>query len=157
MEEIAYLRKANALQGYFETKYDLKDCQYIEITDEMLDNLGSRLNGTISILEKYAKDKDSLKALKEFENGDYCGDYLDDIEEKLKDYHEQKDKVDAELKLACHKGKAFYPQDGFFYGDVDILDFISWQLPQIKTAIEAVAKAYDKLKDDKHILYYSWW
>ena len=157
MEELAYLRKANALQGYFETKYDLDDCQYIEITDEILDNLESRLNGTMSILEKYAKNEDSLKALKEFENGDYSGDYSEDIKEKLKDYYEQKDEVDAELKSACQKGEAFYPQEGFFYGGVDILDFISWQLPQIKAAIKAVSKAYDKLKDDEHILYYSWW
>lgn len=62
--------------------------------------------------------------------------YDDDLKEKLKDYYEQKDEVDAELKSACHKDKAFYPQNGFFYGDVDILDFISWQLPQIKLQLK---------------------
>lgn len=152
-KEIAYLRKANALQGYFETVYDLDNCQHIEITDEVLNDLENRLNGTMLILEKYAKNEESLRALDDYKNVDYS----EETEEKLKDYFEQDDEIDAELKSAYQKGKAFYPQSGFFYGGINIIDFILWQLPQIRAAIEAVITAYDNLKNDESIFYYAWW
>lgn len=152
-KEIVYLRKANALQGYFETVHNLDNCHHIEITDEILDDLEDRLNGTMSILKKYAKDEDSLKALDDYKNVD-CSE---ETEEKLKSYLDQEVEIDAELKLAYQKGKAFYPQGGFFYGSTNVIDFILWQLPQIRTAIEAVIKAYDNLKDDENIFYYAWW
>lgn len=151
--EIAYLRKANALQRYFESVHDLGNCKYIEIDDDILNDLEERLNGTDEIISKFIKDKKLLAAINTSED---C-DLYEKIEKNFDKYAKEQDAMEEEMIHAYHSGKAFCPGLGFFYGDISIKDLILWQLPQIRKAIKAVSSKYDNLEDNESILYYSWW
>lgn len=151
--EIAYLRKANALQRYFESVHDLGNCKYIEIDDDILNDLEERLNGTDEIVSKFIKDKKLLALINAGE--DY--DLYEKIANNFDKYVEEQDAMEEEIMQAYLSGKAFYPGTGFFYGEVSLEDFILWQLPQMRKAIKAVSSKYDDLEDNESILYYSWW
>lgn len=163
-EDIAYLRKANALQNYFEVFHNLENCQAVILDEDIVKDLKNCLKGTIEILRKLAKDSEEEKCIINLMESGYepvSDKYPDKIEEanaELKDYFDRNsDKLEELLKENAKIKKAFCPTSGFFYGSTDIKDFALWQMRSIKSELEEVFDIYNDLKEDEEIIYYSWY
>lgn len=148
-EEIGYLRKANALQRYFEARFNLQNLMYLEIDGDTIDDLEKRLEGTNKIFAQFAKDEAELEVINEYDNTDD----FEKMSQLLSLYIEQENEIEKAMRKAHWAGEAFYPCWGDFYGDDTMSYMLLWQLPQIREAIRAVIEAYDNLGPDESIVY----
>lgn len=149
-KEIGYLRKANALQRYFEARFNLPPYVFFEIDGDVVDDLEKRLKGTNEVFAQFAKDEAELEVINEYDNTDD----FERISQLLSLYIEQEGEIDKAMRKAHWVGEAFYPCWGELYGGDTMSDMLLWQLPQIRKAIRAVIEAYDKLDPDESIVYF---
>lgn len=143
LSDIGYLRKNNLLQGYFERKYNIEDCEYIRITEEDTEYL---LNICHEFLNQF--DKEFKKQINKFFES--YTDNFDELDEKFTKIVSNNQKcqeiINEKLPIT----------EGFFYGEYDLN---LWYYGSIKE----IQKLFRKLNQEKEDLsnyedyYYSCW
>lgn len=107
LSDIGYLRKNNLLQGYFERKYNIEDCEYIRITEEDTEYL---LNICNEFLNQFTEE--FKKQINKFFES-YTDNY-DELDEKfikiVSNNQKCQEIINEKLPIT----------EGFFYGEYDL-------------------------------------
>lgn len=141
------MRKNNLLQGYFERKYEIENCEYIKITEEDIEYL---LNTCNEFLNQF--DKEFKKQINKFFKS-YTDNY-DELDEKFIKIvsNSQKCQEIINEKLPITKG--------FFYGEYNLNLWYYYSIIEIKEKFETLTQ--ESLSDyfglsDYEEFYYSCW
>lgn len=129
MNELAYFRKNNLLQGYFERKYNMDNCEYVRVSDEDLDYL---INTCNKFLSYFAKEfiqevqdyfdlslKEYVKKYKKYDsNVTIDRSNAGKIITKIEAYLNQRFKEALSKNKECHEiiTEELPITEGFFYG-----------------------------------------
>lgn len=141
LSDIGYLRKNNLLQGYFERKYNIEDCEYIRITEEDTEYL---LNICHEFLNQF--DKEFKKQINKFFES-YTDNY-DELDEKFTKIvsNNQKCREIINEKLPI--------TEGFFYGKYNLNLWYYSSIMEIKENFETLTQ---ESLSDYESFYYSCW
>lgn len=141
LSDIGYLRKNNLLQGYFERKYNIENCEYIRITEEDTEYL---LNICHEFLNQF--DKEFKKQINKFFES-YTDNY-DELDEKFTKIvsNNQKCREIINEKLPI--------TEGFFYGEYNLNLWYYSSIMEIKENFETLTQ---ESLSDYESFYYSCW
>lgn len=167
--ELAYFRKVNILQGYFEEKYNIDNCEYVRVSDEDIEYL---LNVCNKFLKCFSKDfiqevQDycdlSLKEYAKKYSIDYSNITIDqsnagEINTEIFDSINQRFKeIISENKECSEIVEEKLPiTKGFFYGDYELNIYYLLDILEVKEAFENV-EDFLMNTDDEDVYYYCWY
>lgn len=141
LSDIGYLRKNNLLQGYFERKYNIEDCEYIRITEEDTEYLLNICNTFLNQFDEEFKKQ----ANKFFES---YTDNFDELDEKFTKIVSNNQKcqeiINEKLPIT----------EGFFYGEYDLNLWYYGSIMEIKENFETLNQ---ESLSDYESFYYSCW
>lgn len=169
MNELAYFRKNNLLQGYFERKYNIDNCEYVRVSDEDLDYLISTCNKFLSYFTKEfiqeVQDyfdlslKEYVKKYKKHDsNVTIDRSYARKIMTEIEAYLNQRFKETLSKNKECHEiiTEELPITEGFFYGVYELnIDYLI-SIFEIKEAFEDV-EYYLLNSDDGEVYYHCWY
>ena len=134
-EELAYFRKVNFIQKFFEDKYEIPDAESVPITKENLQELADLCERVMDKFEEWDGAKEALDS----------DDYIEPPKH-IQDYA-------AELLPTC---------DGFFFGSTD---YDNWYFNDVKDTMNTIREVIQEVEDtyevedaDNYQLFYrAWW
>lgn len=134
-EELAYFRKVNFIQKFFEDKYEIPDAESVPITKEDLQELADLCERVMDKFEEWDGAKEALDS----------DDYIEPPKH-IQDYA-------AELLPTC---------DGFFFGSTD---YDNWYFNDVKDTMNTIRELIQEVEDtyevedaDNYQLFYrAWW
>ena len=134
-ETLAYFRKVNFIQKFFEDKYEVPDDERVPITKEDLQGLADLCDRVMSKFEEWDGAKEALDSDDYVEPPKHIQDYAD------------------ELLPTC---------DGFFFGSTD---YDNWYFNNVKDVRDTVREILQEVEDtyevedaDNYQLFYrAWW
>ncbi|MGY3725451.1 hypothetical protein SAMN05421767_10422 [Granulicatella balaenopterae] len=88
-EEFYYFRKVNSLQGFFEEKFNIDNCEYIEIDEDTIDDIITRCK----VVLEYPKLADDVFPTTEgffYGRYDYNQSYFEDVKDVYNCFSELK-------------------------------------------------------------------
>ena len=134
-EELAYFRKVNFIQKFFEDKYEIPDAESVPITKEDLQELADLCERVMDKFEEWDGAKEALES----------DDYIEPPKH-IQDYA-------AELLPTC---------DGFFFGSTD---YDNWYFNDVKDTMNTIRELIQEVEDtyegedsdDYQLFYRAWW
>lgn len=134
-EELAYFRKVNFMQKFFEDKYEIPDAESVPITKEDLQELADLCERVMDKFEEWDGAKEALDS----------DDYIEPPKH-IQGYAE-------ELLPTCA---------GFFFGSTD---YDNWYFKDVKDTLNTVREIIQEVEDtyevedaDEYQLFYkAWW
>ena len=144
LSDLEDLRKNNLLQGYFERKYEIQNCEYIRIVEDDIDYLLDVCNKFLSYFDRKLKnqindyiysynddfDKLNEKFLKVIENNPECQEIIDEI-----------------LPITT----------GFFYGNYELNLWYYDSIVEIKKVFTTLNQEKEYLLDCEEFYYSCWY
>ncbi len=144
LSDLEDLRKNNLLQGYFERKYEIQNCEYIRIVEDDIDYLLDVCNKFLSYFDRKLKnqindyiysynddfDKLNEKFLKVIENNPECQEIIDEI-----------------LPITT----------GFFYGNYELNLWYYDSIVEIKKVFTTLNQEKEYLLDCESFYYSCWY
>lgn len=144
LSNIGYLRKNNLLQGYFERKHNIEDCEYIRITKEDIKYL---LNICDEFLNQFDEEF-KKQANKFFES--YTDNY-DELDEKFTKIVSNNQKcqeiINEKLPIT----------EGFFYGEYDLNLWYYGSIMEIQKLFRNLNQEKENLSDYEGYYYSCWY
>jgi uncharacterized protein YxjI len=134
-ETLAYFRKVNFIQKFFEDKYEIPDDERVRITKEDLRELADLCERVIDKFEEWDGAKEALESDDYIEPPKHIQDYAD------------------ELLPTC---------EGFFFGSTD---YDNWYFNDVKDTMKTIREVIQEVEDtyevedaDNYQLFYrAWW
>lgn len=167
--ELEYFIKNNILQGYFEEKYNIDNCEFVRVSDEDVEYLINTCDRFLEYfskdfiqevqdyydlaLEKYAKKyKDDYSDVKidQSNAGKISTEFFDNLDQKfmeiIQDNEECFEIIKEELPIT----------EGFFYGEYNLNISYLESIIEIKNAFENVKQCVLG-SDEEETYYYCWY
>ena len=134
-ETLAYFRKVNFIQKFFEDRYEVPDDESVPITKEDLQELADLCERVMSKFEEWDSTKESLDSDDQVEPPKHIQEYAE------------------ELLPTC---------DGFFFGSTDYdrwyFNDVKYVLKTVKEVLQEVEDSYEvEDADDYQLFYRAWW
>lgn len=144
LSDLEDLRKNNLLQGYFERKYEIQNCEYIRIVEDDIDYLLDVCNKFLSYFDRKLKNQIN----------DYIYSYNDDFDklnEKflkvIKNNPECQEIIDEILPITT----------GFFYGNYELNLWYYDSIVEIKKVFTTLNQEKEYLLDCEGFYYSCWY